>query len=70
MLEISDKTNLLEQKTYKYSLQDIPEPQLYREIYDYDSVPKIAFNHRRVPMDCPPIIWPISWMTTSWRSPM
>ena len=57
MLEISDKTNLLEQKTYKYSLQDIPEPQLYREIYDYDSVPKIAFNHRRVPMDCPKDIW-------------
>ena len=29
MLEISNKTNLLEQKRYKYSLQDIPEPNLY-----------------------------------------
>ena len=26
MLEISSKTNLLEQKSYKYSLQDVAEP--------------------------------------------
>ena len=26
MLEISNKTNLLEQKSYKYSLQDVKEP--------------------------------------------
>ena len=30
MLEISSKTNLLEQNTYKYSLQDVAEPNLYR----------------------------------------
>ena len=53
MLEISSKTNLLEQNTYKYSLQDVAEPNLYRDIYDYDTVPKIAFNHRRVPMNMP-----------------
>ena len=47
MLEISSKTNLLEQNTYKYSLQDVAEPNLYRDIYDYDTVPKIAFNHLR-----------------------
>ncbi len=57
MLEISDKTNLLEQKSYKYSLQDIPEPNLYRDIYSYDDVPKVAFNHRRVPMGMPEDIW-------------
>ncbi len=57
MLEISSKSNLLEQKNYKYSLQDIPEPNLYREIYDYNSVPKVAFNHRRVPMYMPEEIW-------------
>ena len=57
MLEISSKTNLLEQNTYKYSLQDIAEPNLYRDIYDYDTVPKIAFNHRRVPMNMPGEIW-------------
>ena len=36
MLETSKKTNLLEQKSYKYSLQDIKDPNLYRDIYSYD----------------------------------
>ena len=57
MLEISKKTNLLERNSYKYSLQDIAEPNLQREIYEYESVPKIAFNHRRVPMNMPEEIW-------------
>lgn len=30
MLEISGKTNLLEQNAYKYSLQDVAEPNLQR----------------------------------------
>ena len=57
MLEISNKTNLLEQKQYRYQLQDVAEPNLYRDIYDYESVPKVAFNHRRVPMNMPEEIW-------------
>ena len=57
MLEISNKTNLLEQKSYKYQLQDIPEPNLYRDVYPYDEVPKIPFNHRRVPIGMPEEIW-------------
>ena len=35
MLEISSKTNLLEQKSYKYSLQDVAEPNLQRDVYSY-----------------------------------
>ena len=57
MLEISSKTNLLEQKSYKYSLQDIAEPNLQRDIYSYGTVPKVAFNHRRVPLNMPEEIW-------------
>ncbi len=57
MLEISSKTNLLEQKNYRYTLQDVKEPNLYRDIYDYESVPKVPFNHRRVPMNMPAEIW-------------
>lgn len=57
MLELSNKTNLLEQRTYKYSLQDVSEPNLYRDIYSYEDVPKVAFNHRRVPMGMPEDIW-------------
>lgn len=57
MLEISGKTNLLEQNSYKYSLQDVAEPNLQRDIYTYGSVPKVAFNHRRVPLNMPEEIW-------------
>ena len=57
MLEISNKTNLLEQKSYKYSLQDVAEPNLMRDVYSYGTVPKVAFNHRRVPMNMPEEIW-------------
>ena len=57
MLEVSSKTNLLEQKSYRYQLQDIPSPNLYRDIYPYSEVPKVPFNHRRVPMGMPEEIW-------------
>ena len=57
MIEISSKTNLLEQKSYKYSLQDVAEPNLHREIYSYGTVPKVTFNHRRVPLNMPEEIW-------------
>ena len=57
MLEISSKTNLLEQKSYKYTLQDVAEPNLHRDVYSYGTIPKVAFNHRRVPMNMPEEIW-------------
>ncbi len=57
MLEFDKKSNLLQQSKYKYSLQDVPEPNLYREIYDYESIPKVAFNNRNVPMNRPSEIW-------------
>jgi len=57
MLEISPHTNLLEQKSYRYSLQDVAEPNLYRDVYPYTEVPRISFNHRRVPIGMPKEIW-------------
>ena len=57
MLNKNRHTNLLEQSQYKYSLQDVDEPNLYREIYPYDEIPKVAFNHRRVPLCMPEEIW-------------
>ncbi len=50
-------SNLIEQSQYKYSLQDVDEANLYREIYPYDEIPKVAFNHRHVPLDMPENIW-------------
>lgn len=57
MLEISKKTNLLEEKYYKYELQDVAEPNLFRNIYEYSTIPKVHFNHLRVPMSMPEDIW-------------
>ena len=57
MLELSTKTNLLEENEYHYNLQDVKDPVLYRDFYSYEEVPKVAFNHRRVPMAMPEEIW-------------
>lgn len=57
MLVKNPASNLLEQSQYKYSLQDVADPNLYREIYPYEEIPKVAFNFRRVPMDMPEDIW-------------
>ena len=57
MLKISDKSNLLELSQYKYSLQDVREPNLYRDVYPYTQIPKVPFNHRLVPESMPEKIW-------------
>ena len=57
MLALSGNTNLLEQDSYRYSLQDVDEPNLYRDFFSYSDVPRVAFNHRRVPMGMPKDIW-------------
>ncbi len=56
-LVFSDTTNLLEQAAYRYELQERDEPNLYRNLFDYDSIPKISFNHRNVPINMPGEIW-------------
>lgn len=56
-VEVSEHTNLIEQSSYHYSLQERETPNLYRHLYDYESVPKVAFNHRFVPMNMPKDIW-------------
>ena len=50
-------SNLIEQSQYRYSLQDVDDPNLYRDIYPYDEIPKVAFNHRHVPLEMPSNIW-------------
>ncbi len=54
---INERTNLLHENDYHYSLQDVEEPQLFRDMFDYDHVPKITFNNRVVPMRMPKDIW-------------
>ena len=57
MLYKNEQSNLLEISQYRYSLQDVPDPNLYREIYPFSEVPKIPFNHRHVPIQMPKEIW-------------
>lgn len=57
MLKFSNKTNTIEQAVYKFSLQDVEEPNLYRGLFPYTDLPKVAFNHRMVPIDVPDEIW-------------
>ena len=56
-ITLSDKSNLLEQDPYMYDLQDVPKPELFREMFPYTEVPKIAYNYRRVPMNMPEKIY-------------
>lgn len=56
-VEYSDATNLIEQSVYHYQLQDRETPYLYRQLYSYDEIPRVSFNHRYVPVNMPDNIW-------------
>ena len=56
-VEFSKRTNLLEQSIYRYNLQDVAEPNLYREVFPYTEIPRVTFNHRHVPIFVPDEIW-------------
>ena len=55
--EFSPKTNLFERRSQQHILHDAPEPQLFRDIFSYEQVPKVAFNYRMVPISMPSEIW-------------
>ncbi|NLB89877.1 MAG: 2-isopropylmalate synthase [Clostridiales bacterium] len=57
MIVFDKNSNLIKQQQFKYPLQDISEPNLYRDLFDYHSIPKVAFNNRLVPMNMPDEIW-------------
>lgn len=57
MIELSKKSNLLEQDPYKYTIQDVEEPNLFRDLFPYSEVPKTPFNFRKVPINTPENIW-------------
>lgn len=53
MFIFNPKSNLIERRELEYPLQDVEKPNLYDNLYSYDEVPKVAFNHRIVPIDTP-----------------
>lgn len=57
MFIYNSKSNLIERRELHYPLQDVSQPNLYDNLYGYDEVPKVAFNHRIVPIDMPEDVW-------------
>ncbi|MCL2367967.1 MAG: 2-isopropylmalate synthase, partial [Oscillospiraceae bacterium] len=57
MIKFSEKTNLFERQMTEYILHDVSSPRLYRELFAYEEIPKVAFNHRMVPINMPDEIW-------------
>ena len=50
-------TNLLELEEHMYPLVDVDTPNVFRNLFHYDEIPKIAFNDRIVPHSMPDEIW-------------
>lgn len=50
-------TNLLQLEEPLYPLVDVDKPNVFRNLFPYDEVPKIAFNDRIVPHNFPEEIW-------------
>ena len=53
----NEKTNLLQLEEHFYQLNDVAEPNVFRNLFPYDEVPKLAFNDRIVPHNMPEEIW-------------
>src|SRR5699024_7681508 len=49
--------NLLQLEEHMYPLVDVDKPNIFRNLFPYDEVPKIAFNDRIVPHSMPDEIW-------------
>ena len=56
-VKLNKKTNLLELEEHMYYLADVPTPNVFRNLFPYEEVPKIAFNDRIVPHSMPDEIW-------------
>lgn len=54
---INPHNNLLAFEEHFYGLQDVKEPNVFRNLFPYEEVPKIVFNQRVVPINMPDEIW-------------
>lgn len=54
---MNHQNNLLQLEEHLYPLVDVKEPNVFRNLFPYDEVPKIAFNDRIVPHNFPEEIW-------------
>ena len=54
---MNDKNNLLQIEEHMYILDDVEKPNVFRNMFPYEEVPKIPFNDRIVPHNVPKDIW-------------
>ena len=54
---MNEQNNLLALEEHMYPLVDVETPNVFRNLFPYDEVPKIAFNNRIVPHHMPNEIW-------------
>ena len=52
-VKMNPSNNLLELEEPIYNLTDVETPNVFRNLYPYDEIPKIAFNDRIVPHNMP-----------------
>ncbi len=56
-VKMNRQTNLLQLEEHMYPLVDVEKPNVFRNLFPYSEVPKIAFNDRIVPHHMPDDIW-------------
>lgn len=49
--------NLMEDRSFTSEIKNSPDANLYRDIFPYDEIPKVAFSNKFVPMNMPENIW-------------
>ena len=54
---LNHNNNLLQLEEHMYPLVDVEKPNVFRNLFHYDEIPKIAFNDRIVPHCMPDEIW-------------
>ncbi len=57
MLKYNKGWNTFDFDSYSIHLDNPSEPMLFKDVFPYDEVPRIGFNHRLTPMHMPDDIW-------------
>ena len=56
-VSMNSKNNLLQIEEHMYILDDVQKPNVFRNMFPYEEIPKIPFNDRIVPHNMPKDIW-------------
>ena len=57
MLKFDKDRKTLMREEYNYEMQEVTEPNLFRDIYTYEMPPLMCFNHRTVPLNPAEDMW-------------